>query len=82
MGSGSSSSGSEMVEDKSGGVHKACDSKGLRANQIFGLTTCCLGICIQGEWTKPTLPIRKVGNAVSEVRIKYPEISQKDKCAL
>lgn len=36
FGNGSSSSGSEMVEDKSGGVHRACDSKGLRANQLFG----------------------------------------------
>lgn len=81
MGSGSSLSGSEMVEGKAEGVHRACDSKGLRANQIFGLPACRLGICIQGEWVKQALPIRKVGNAVSEVHIKYPEISQKEKCA-
>lgn len=59
LGSRSSSSGSEMVEDKAGDVNRACDIKGLRANQILGLTACLLGICIQGEWMKQTLPIRK-----------------------
>lgn len=72
-----------MVEDKSGGVHRACDSKGLRANQLFGLTACCLGICIQESGQKPRSANKKGRKCCERSLYQIPwDFSEGKMCSL
>lgn len=67
-----------MVEDEAGDANGLLHIKGLRSNQILGFNSCLLVICIQGEWMKQDVPVRKGMNAMNEVPIKYSKFLRRE----